>query len=341
MSPQAHHGLSEEFVSTLRVRTGQVASGRALAEHNPVLITDTSEFLRVLRKNAEMPATMPEAVVEEIVKVFRALLSVPVFIGDRPYGALSLYYHESRPFSEEEIDLVQTMADQAALAIEAARLREQAKTSAAAEERNRLARELHDSVTQNLYSVTLYAEAAARLLAVGQTEQAADHMRNLRDTSQEALREMRLLIFELRPMDLQKMGLAGAIQARLQAVETRGGIQAELRQDGVEFAPLLPQGVQEELYHIAQEALNNTLKHSHARHVTVSLAYGPHLTRLEVQDDGVGFAVDDAAEGGGLGLRGMRERVQRIRGCLTIESAPGRGATIAVEAPGEGTGPRT
>ena len=120
----------------------------------------------------------------------------------------------------------------------------------------------------------MYAEAAARLLAVGQSAQAAEHLRNLRDTSQEALREMRLLIFELRPMDLQKMGLAGAIQARLQAVETRGGMQAELGQEGVEFAPLLTHAVQEELYHIAQEALNNTLKHSQARHVTVSLTYG-------------------------------------------------------------------
>ena len=138
MSPQAHHGLSEEFVAGLRIKSGQVASGRALAQQNPVLVQDTVAFLEMLRRNDELPVSMPLSVVEDIVKVFRALLSVPVFIGDRPYGALSLYYHQSRPFSEEEIDLVQTMADQAALAIEAARLREQAKTSAAAEERNRL-----------------------------------------------------------------------------------------------------------------------------------------------------------------------------------------------------------
>lgn len=340
MSPQAHHGLSDEFVQNLKVKAGQVVSGRALAQHNPFFVSDTAAFLEQLRADDEIPSAMPESVVNEIVKVFRALLSVPVFIGDRPYGALSLYYHASRPFTEEEIDLVQTMADQAALAIEAARLRQQAQTSAAAEERNRLARELHDSVTQNLYSVTLYAEAAARLLAVGQTGQAAEHLRNLRDTSQEALREMRLLIFELRPMDLQKMGLAGAIQARLQAVETRGGMQAELRQEGVEFAPLLSQAVQEELYHIAQEALNNTLKHSHAQRVTVSLIYGPQATRLEVRDDGQGFTLEGANESGGLGLRGMRERVQRIGGCLSIQSAPGQGAVITVDTPGDGAGLR-
>ncbi len=338
MSPQAHYGLDDEYVATLKMKVGQVASGRALAQRNPVLVTDTAAFLQMLRANDELPSAMPVSVVEKTVERFGALLSVPVFTGDRAYGTLSLYYRQSRPFDEEEIDLVQTMADQAALAIEAAALREQAKTSAAAEERNRLARELHDSVTQNLYSVTLYAEAAARLVAMGQTTQAAEHLRDLRDTSQEALREMRLLIFELRPMDLQKMGLAGAIQARLQAVETRGGMQAELQQEGVEYAPLLAQGVQEELYHIAQEALNNTLKHSHARRVTVLLAYGPETTRLQIRDDGEGFAAGEAAKGGGLGLRGMRERVQRINGCLSIESAPGQGATVIVEAPRNGRG---
>jgi signal transduction histidine kinase len=171
------------------------------------------------------------------------------------------------------------------------------------------------------------------MLSANQTEIAADHMRNLRDTAQEALREMRLLIFELRPMDLQKMGLAGAIQARLQAVETRGGIEAELRQEGVEYAPLLSHSLQEELYHIAQEALNNTLKHSAAQRVTVTLSYGPQATRLCVTDNGQGFDVAGAQDGGGLGLRGMRERVERVRGALSIESAPGQGTTVLVEAP--------
>jgi signal transduction histidine kinase len=281
---------------------------------------------------------MPLSIVREIVQIFRALLTVPVVIGEHAYGALSLYYHDARDLEQEEISLVQTMADQAALAIEAARLREQAKTSAAAEERNRLARELHDSVTQNLYSVTLYAEAAARLLASGATVQAAEHLRELRDTSQEALREMRLLIFELRPMDLQKMGLAGAINARLQAVETRGGLQAELAQEGVEYAPLMSHSLQEEIYHITQETLNNTLKHAQAKRVSVALHYGPQLVRLQVRDDGRGFSLQEAADGGGLGLRGMRERAQRIRGCLTIDSAPGQGTTVTVEAPVDGAG---
>ncbi len=336
LAPQAHHGLETDFVEHLRIEPGTVASGRALAERRPIVIPDTASFLQVLRERSELPRTMPLAIVERVVQAFRALLTVPIMIYDEAFGTLSLYYSDARPISQEDIGLAQAMADQAALAIDAARLREQAKTSAAAEERNRLARELHDSVTQNLYSVTLYAEAAARLLAAGATGQAADHLRELRDTSQEALREMRLLIFELRPMDLQKMGLAGAVNARLQAVETRGGVQAELIQEGVEFAPLVPPALQEEIYHIAQETLNNTLKHARAKRVTVALTYSPNLIRLQVRDDGQGFAPDAAMEGGGLGLRGMRERAQSIRGCLTIDSAPGQGTNITVEAPLDG-----
>ena len=168
MSPQAHHGLCRGVrrEPAHPVGPGCVGPGAGAAAARSWSPT-RPHSCEVLRANDELPATMPMSVVEDIVQVFRALLTVPVFIGDRPTATLSLYYHDSRPFSQEEIELVQTMADQAALAIEAARLREQAKTSAAAEERNRLARELHDSVTQNLYSVTLYAEAAARLLAVG------------------------------------------------------------------------------------------------------------------------------------------------------------------------------
>jgi PAS domain S-box-containing protein len=336
LSPQAYFGLTDEFITSLRIQPGRVVSGRALTERRPILIPNTSDYLIVLRERNEMPQSMPESVVEEIVKTFQSMVTVPVLTGEQAYGALSLYYHKAHEFSQEDVQLVQTMADQAALAIEAARLREQAKTSAAAEERNRLARELHDSVTQNLYSVTLYAEAAARLLASGATGQAAEHLRELRDTSQEALREMRLLIFELRPMDLQKMGLAGAINARLQAVETRGGVQASLQQEGVEYAPLMSPALQEEIYHIAQESLNNTLKHARAKRVTVSLNYGPRSVQLQVRDDGQGFSVDEASDGGGLGLRGIRERTQRIQGCLTIDSAPGAGTTITVEAPVDG-----
>jgi len=194
-------------------------------------------------------------------------------------------------------------------------------------ERQRLARELHDSVTQSLYSVTMYAEAAARLMPAGH-EAAAEHLRDARDTAQEALREMRLLIYQLRPPVLEKGGLAVALQVRLDAVERRGGIHAELTVEGEDR---LPPAVQTELHQIAQEALNNALKHAHARQVQVILHFGDAVTQLQIQDDGVGFDLAAAQAGGGLGLPGMAERAQKIGGRLDIESAPGRGTRVVVE----------
>jgi signal transduction histidine kinase len=155
----------------------------------------------------------------------------------------------------------------------------------------------------------------------------------MRDTAQEALREMRLLIFQLRPPALEKSGLAAALQARLDAVETRGGIRAKLLVEGTFNAEQLPLPIQEELYHIAQEALNNALKHAHPQQVRVGLRFSQDAICLEISDDGLGFALASAQESGGLGLRGMRERAERIGAELDIESAPGRGTKVTVQVP--------
>ncbi len=196
------------------------------------------------------------------------------------------------------------------------------------EERQRLARDLHDSVTQSLYSVTLYAQAVADLLAAGQAGEARKTVRELQDTAQEALREMRLLIFELRPPALEKEGLLAALQARLEAVEARAGLKTELY---FEEQQRLPLALEEALYRIAQEAINNVLKHARARCVTVHLQFGPKTVCLQVSDDGVGFDPASAHNKGGLGLRGMKERVEHIGGRLSISSSPGQGTQVTVE----------
>jgi signal transduction histidine kinase len=261
---------------------------------------------------------------------FRLAVSVPLLVKGRLVGAIILATCHVRPIMAEELSLLAAIGQQVGVAVENARLYEQAEQSAAIAERSRLARELHDSVTQSLYSVNLYAEAAARLLMNGKDIEAADHLRELRDTAQEALREMRLLIFELRPLALEKTGLTAALQARLDAVEGRGGMQTELQVEGVEQ---LPSAIQAELYHIAQEALNNVLKHANAQHVRVHLQFLDTATCLEVCDDGVGFVPEIAQEGGGLGLPGMKERGQRIGGNLQIESTPGKGTKVSIEVP--------
>ena len=247
---------------------------------------------------------------------------MPLVIKDEGYGGITLYYRQPREFSQEEIQLAMSVADQAALAIENARLRGQAEQAAAFAERSRLARELHDSVTQSLYSITLYSEAVARMLTAGAGSEAVEHLRELRATAQEALREMRLLIFQLSPPALDKGGLAGALQVRLDAVEARGGLKVDLQVQGSErLTPL----VRQELYQIAQEALNNALKHARAQAVRVLLDFRENGTRLEVSDDGSGFEPEEADRGGGLGLRGMRERAQGIGGTLPSKAHRARG----------------
>jgi len=210
--------------------------------------------------------------------------------------------------------------------------RQKDKELAIAEERLRLARELHDSVTQSLYAMNLYAEAAADLVTAGEIGTAAGHLREIRDTAQEALREMRLFIFELHSPGLESAGLAGALRARLAAVEERGGMEAELTVEGRED---LTQAVRSELYGIAREALNNALKHSKAPRVSVRLRFAAGGTELEVSDDGGGF--DSAGDRpGGFGIPGMKERASRVGGALSIDSAPGKGTKVTVLVPGYG-----
>lgn len=258
------------------------------------------------------------------------VISIPLTVKGRFIGALNLSTSRVRSFTPEQIALLKTMGQQVGVAMENAHLYEQAEQAAALAERNRLARELHDSVTQSLYSVTLYAEAAARLLTAGQHAEATDHLRELRDTAQEALREMRLLIFELRPPALEKSGLIAALQARLEAVEGRGGILTELQVEGAQEADRVPLALQEELFQIAREALNNVLKHARALHVRVHVQFRATAAHLEVWDDGVGFDPVQIQARGGLGLPGMKERAQKIGAELQITSDRSKGTSVRV-----------
>jgi signal transduction histidine kinase len=211
-------------------------------------------------------------------------------------------------------------------------LAQERASAAVTAERNRLARELHDSATQSLYAVTLYADAATRLLSSGQIEPAAENLGKLRGTAKEALGEMRMLIFELRPPLLADQGLVAALRSRLEAVEGRAGLKTELY---VEGEIRLPPEVEEGLYRIAVEALNNALRHAQARCISVSLCFKPEATRLEVADDGVGFDPTAARKRGGLGLRGMAERAEEMGGTWGVDSSPGTGTTVTVVVPAQ------
>ena len=306
--------------------------GKPLAAVDPVPV-DGSLAGQVVRQGAPVllndPALLERAQVYQWPTDLDALLAVPLHVNGGVIGVLDVV-NKAGGFTEEDVPVMSLFANQAAMAIEHARLQQQAEQLAVLAERQRLARELHDSVTQSLYSVTLYANAAALALAAGKRDVAAGYLQELQETAEEGMRDMRLLIFQLHPPVLEAEGLVAALQARLAAVEGRAGLKTEFRIDGERR---LPVAIEEELYWIAQEALNNVRKHAAAQHVTVHLHFAAASVCLEVQDDGVGFdpqAVRSEGRGGG-GLRSIAERTVRVGGKLTYESKPGEGTRVIVE----------
>jgi signal transduction histidine kinase len=204
-------------------------------------------------------------------------------------------------------------------------LRRQAGELAAGEERAHLARELHDSVTQALFSMTLVTRSVEMLLE-RDTEAARDQLGQLRELQREALAEMRALIFELRPGNLEQDGLVRALKTHASALQGRLGLPIVVESD---LTDRLPLSAEEILYRIAQEALHNVVKHAAAHQVRVDVRRYEGGVRLRVQDDGKGFDVDLVPDGH-LGLAGMRARAERVGASFSCASEPGAGTAIEV-----------
>jgi signal transduction histidine kinase len=212
-------------------------------------------------------------------------------------------------------------------------LRRQAAAIAANEERANLARELHDSVTQALFSMGLTARAL-ELLLDRDPEAAKQKLAELRDLQKDALAEMRTLIFELRPQGLETDGLAQALRNHAAAVQSRTGLAVSVE---VEHDERMPLDIEESLYRIAQEALHNVVKHANAQHARIVLRRAGREVRLAIEDDGIGFD-PSLAPRGHLGLVGMRQRAERIGGELDIVQLPGGGTKVKLSLPLERAG---
>lgn len=265
-------------------------------------------------------------------KSLDVFIGVPIVARDQVQGVLTVLSEDiSRFTAAEELELLDSVGEQIGVVVENARLRLKAEQLILLEERNRLARELHDSVTQSLYSVTLFAEAGRNLARSGEFERASDLFKDVLETGQQALKEMRLLVHKLRPSVLAEEGLQRALRHRLSAVEGRAGVKNQLV---VEGSLEITADLEEALYHIAQEALNNAIKHAFASEVTIFLRQDERgLVELRVVDDGKGFDPETAAIGGGLGLTSMRERATEIGGKLLLNSKPGQGTTVKISVP--------
>ncbi len=316
-----HAGMSDDLVAKLGPlpRTHGML-GAMLSDPRPFRTDD-------ITKDPRFRGWWPDA-----HPLMRSFLGVPIVAKGDIIGAFYLTEKQGAPeFDENDERLISVLAAHAAIAIENARLFEASRELSVIEERNRLARELHDSMTQNLFSLALTAEAASELVHAdpARAEAEIDRIGALaRDTQA----ELRSLIFELRPPQLEADGLVATIGKDLEVLGRAHGLKAGLRVQGT---PELDSTVEVELYRIVQEALNNALRHAQADTVEVDVDARDGLVTVIVRDDGVGF--DPGARGireRRLGLTSMRERAERLGGTFRVESSPGAGTAVSVEVPG-------
>jgi signal transduction histidine kinase len=255
---------------------------------------------------------------------FNASMFKWVPLPDKIPGVVGCFWQGPREFTVEDIALFSAFTDGLGIILENSRLRQSVTQNAMAAERQRLARDLHDSVTQSLHSLVLTAELSNRQ---SRPETAQKLRQHLVDSARQALKEMRLLLYELQLASPQEIGLVTALQTRLESVERRAGVEVQL---AVDKNATWPKNWDDQLYPIAIEALNNALKHAHATHITITLRGDAHQFKMCIADNGCGFAVPGQTNRGGMGLRNLTERAELLGGQLNIKSVAGQGTAVTV-----------
>ncbi len=333
---QALRGELPTPVPTIVANCGEGIIGKAIAEMQCIIIPDLSQV--VFTANCEQPNMGEKIYVDpihsqldaSIQAVYKAMLVLPLSSQDRTFGALAFYYRDIHRFDQEELDLAEVFTIQASLAIENAMLRKQAVQFAASAERERLARDLHDSVSQSLFSANLIAQSLPKLWQT-RPERAREELENLLKLTQGAQSEMRGLLFELRPKALESVMLRDLAEHAINSFAGKTLIPVEA---DIELNSEVPLAVKIAAYRIIQETLNNIAKHAKAHNVMIKLKGDIQGFSLLLQDDGKGFAALHRCNGG-QGLSIMEERARLAGASLTIDSEPGKGTRIFFKWPGE------
>jgi signal transduction histidine kinase len=311
-------GMSEAMIAALGPLPRQHGVlGAMLEEREPFLTPDIHGHPRF---RGWWPKGHPD---------MRSFLGVPIVARDRVIGAFYLTDKiGAAEFGDGDQELIELLAAHAAIAITNARLYEESRELSVLSERNRLALDLHDAVSQKLFGLVLAAESAGTLLD-RDPGAAREQVAKLQTLAQEARDELRSLVFELRPPDLERDGLCGALRKHVELLRRLQPIEIDLELDAdLELEPARDR----ELLRIAQEAIHNSLRHAQAQHLAVRLQRQDGRVLLEVEDDGVGFdPAERALRATHLGLTSMEERAERMGGRLEIRSAPGSGTRVRID----------
>lgn len=311
--------------SQIRYRIGQDGvSGHVAKTGEPLVIPDIQSEPRYI------PLDCPES---------GSAIVLPLKVKGVVLGVLAIESTSTHAFDETDLAVLQSLSNQIAVAIENARLYERAQQLAALEERQKLARELHDSVSQALYGIALGARTARAYLE-RDPRQAVEPTEYVMALAEAGMAEMRALIFELRPESLETEGLVIALRKQADALQARHQLQVESH---LCAEPTLPIETKQGVYRIAQEALHNAAKHAGATHLELRLTQNEQGLCLQIADNGVGF---DTAQSfpGHLGLHTMQERAAQIGGTLLVDSKPGNGTCVQLNIPpgvSHGTAPST
>jgi signal transduction histidine kinase len=322
ISQLSQYNLPDALAS---LKSGELFPGgknQQLAQLQPVPVSNTEEYLRELLSNPDMKE-FQRMWYEGILENFKAYLGIPMVVAEKLFGGLVFYYKHQRVFSNEDIQVSKVMGGYVSLAIENALLRTQTAEVAAISERNRLARDLHDAVSQTLFSASLIAEVLPKLWERN-PQAGREKLDELRLLTRGALSEMRTLLLELRPGTLVDMDLGDLYRHLANAFTGRNRLLVELHIDG-QIDP--PANVKEVFYRVAQEALNNITKHAGATGVEMSLLREEGQVVLRVQDNGRGFDQQQVSPQS-MGLKIMQERADSIGARLFVQSILEAGTCI-------------
>lgn len=321
-------GLDADYVARMSIEVGMGPSGEAVMHRRPVTVPDLAAGIRQIHPQLD---PVKQTLLDRLARQFRSLITVPLIVKGDAYGALVVYYRQSGEFSTEEIGVTVALGDQAALAIENARLRAHLQEAAVAAERNRLARDLHDSVSQTLFSVNLIANVLPRLWERN-PEEGRKRLDELSRLGRGALAEMRSLLLELRPAALLEMPLGDLLQQLAETTTARSRLPISVRAEGRDR---VPPDVHVTLYRIAQEALHNVVKHAEADRCAVTVRWSADSATLVVCDDGRGFDPNHVPRAH-LGLGIMHERAEGIGAALRVRTGIMQGTTVELSWPAAG-----
>jgi signal transduction histidine kinase len=258
-----------------------------------------------------------------------SVLVVPMLIAGQVRGVIGLRFSSKRVLRNEETELAQALVNQAMLALQLNRLSALSRDSAVMAERNRLARDIHDTLAQGFTGVVVQMEAAEEALSQNLWDKVGEYVGRAGDLARESLREARRSVLALRPQALEETGLCEALKRLIEKMTAGTALQVDFAEEGTRCQ--LPPEWEENLLRIGQEALTNAIRHARASEFTIRLVFTDHEIRLTLRDNGCGFNPEPGHDG--FGLQGMRERVESMGGHFIIESAPKAGASVSITLP--------